>query len=273
MPTSASLFARIAAMEIRGRERHWSLMPPELARRLKPRVERVGDGLATLLPKSDSLQMNRVVGLGSRGSVSAATVGELVALYRSARLRRFSVELPAGPRARATEARLVAAGLRTHRSFSLLLRDLSHPIARAPAGVRATRARGAALAEVVDIFRECFGGPVSRRAWALAAATRGRTESFIAWSGPSAMAVGSLLVEDRLGWFNGGATRPRWRHRGAHAALIVARLRRARGLGCRWAWSEASPPAPGRPSGSYRNLLRHGFEPVAEKRVLLWRER
>jgi len=273
MVPSARLLARIAAMEVRGRQRHWSFIPAALARRLRPRVVSVADGLATLMAASDALHVNRVVGLGRRRVAKPSDLEGLIAIYREAGLRRFRLELPPGPFARASEAAVLARGFRRTGAYALLVRDLSRPIASATAGPRVSRARRRELGEAVDIFARVFGSPPSRRAWALASVEAGHTEPFLAWAGGRPVAAGSLRVERDIAWLIGGATLPRWRHLGAHAALIDVRLRRARALGCRWAWSEASPPTPGKPSGSYRNLLRHGFEPAGEKRIFLWTSR
>lgn len=88
----------------------------------------------------------------------------------------------------------------------------------------------------------------------------------------SPVAVGALRIEGDLAWFGGTATLPRWRHRGAHTAVIGARLRRAARAGCRWVWVETAAPARGRPDGSRRNLLRMGFEQVCLRPTFVWNE-
>ncbi len=98
-------------------------------------------------------------------------------------------------------------------------------------------------------------------------------EHYLALEGTTPVAVGALRIERDLAWLGGAATLTPWRRRGAHGALIAARLRRAARRGCRWAWVETAAPVPGRPAGSWRNLLRHGFEEVCLKPIFLWRER
>ena len=78
------------AMSIRHTERHWSLIPAEVARRVRPRVVPIADGLVTLMERSDSLRMNRVIGIGHRSPVSPGTVDRVLELYRSSGLERFS---------------------------------------------------------------------------------------------------------------------------------------------------------------------------------------
>ena len=238
-----ALLVRIEAMAVRGRERQWSHIPAELARAVRPRVVRFGDALVTLMEKSDSLRVNRVIGLGHRGEASEQTIDAIVAVFTSAKLRRFSIEVGPGPQVENITRWLRERGFARHGGYSLLLRDPSLPLPRVPGGVRAVRARGTNLDVVIDIFSETFATPASRRGWSLAAAKSGDVEYFLAFVGTRPAGVG---------------------------ALIAARLRRAARLGCRWAWSETAEPARGRPAISRRNLLRLGFEEACNKSCFLW---
>jgi hypothetical protein len=58
-----------------------------------------------------------------------------------------------------------------------------------------------------------------------------------------------------------GATRSEFRRRGAQNAILAARIRRAAELGCTMVVTETGELVEDRPSSSYRNILRAGFEP------------
>lgn len=269
--TLASLLRRVEAMSVRKVEQHWAYVPADLAKRLRAAVTRVGDGFLTRLATSDSLRMNRVSGFGHLGGAEARHVDEIVAWYRAARVARFSLELGPGPQMEAIIAWLLERGFEESGGAVLLLRDCRKPVPRAPAGVRVARARPHQLPMAVNILETCFGSPASRRSWSLAAAHDEGLEQYLAYVGETPAAVGVLRVEDGLGWMGGGATLTRWRGRGAHSALILARLRRAARAGCRWTWVETAAPAPGRPDISRRNLLRFGFEQICHKPRFVWR--
>jgi len=261
---------RIEAMNVSGAERHWALIPPDLGRRVRPRVARVGDGLLTLMEKSDSLRMNRVVGLGHRGEARESMIDALVATYRDAGLGRFAVMLAPGPQ-RAEIARwLRKRGFTRRGGHTVLLRDCRQPVPPLTTTVRVVRARRAERAAVVAIHAATFRPPPSRMGWEMAAASAPGYEHYLAFVGATPIAVGSLRLEGRIAWLGGGATRTCWRRLGAHAALIAARLRRAARRGCIWAWAETALPVPGRPQGSFRNLLRLGFRRVAERPAFVW---
>lgn len=264
------ILRRIETMGIHGTERHWAHIPAELAKRARPQIARVGDGLATLMPASDSLRMNRVIGLGHRGEASEATIDGIIERYRSARVKRFSVLLGPGPQAAHIERWLLRRRFTRHGGYALLVRDCRQPVPRAVTDLRVGRAARSHREAIVRILGESFSMPASRRAWSLATVADPAYQYFLAFAGTMPAAVAAVRVEDDLAWLGGAATRTRWRHRGAHGALIAARLRRAARSGCRWAWSETAEPAPGRPGGSRRNLLRFGFEQACVKPIYLW---
>ena len=267
------ILSRIEAMGLRGAEDHWSMMPPELAKRCRAQSARIGDALATLMPTSDSLRVNRVVGLGHRQRVDAATIDEMIQRYRAARIKRFSVMPSPGPHAAGLARRLAARGFTRKPGLVLLLRDCRKPVLRPASSLRVVREGPALHRAAIEILHESFPSPPSRLAWALSARARDRYEHFIAFDSLRAVAVASLRIEGDLAWLGGAATRTRWRRRGGQGALIATRLRRAARRGCRWAWSETMEPIRGRPAASRRNLIRHGFVQVGRKPRFVWEER
>jgi GNAT superfamily N-acetyltransferase len=267
-----ALLSRIEAMGVRGREQYWSRMPPDLARRVRPRTAHVGDAFVTLMEKSDSLRVNRVIGMGHRGEAAPAMIDEIIELFRRARVARFSFELSPCRQADAIERWLTDRGFVRTSGYSLLIRDLGEPVARAPSGVRVVRAGRAHYDTVTRIFGETFAIPVTRRGWSRSAVAAADSEHFVALIGSKPVGAAALSRDGDIAWLGGGATLTRWRRKGAHAALIAARLRRAAHHGCRWAWSETTVPAPGRPSGSRRNLIRFGFRELCLKPAFVWRE-
>src|SRR5262245_38115532 len=122
MALSPALFRRIEAMNVRGRQRTWAYIPPALARRTQSRVIRIADGVATLMKRSDSLRVNRVIGLGNRGEATAGTIDRLIAIYREHRIPRFSLEVAPGPQAEALDRWLAARGFSRGHGYSVLAR-------------------------------------------------------------------------------------------------------------------------------------------------------
>lgn len=74
--------------------------------------------------------------------------------------------------------------------------------------------------------------------------------------------TGAIFVEGGMAEFGFGATLETARGRGCQTALLQRRIEDAEGAGCRTLFVETGERAEDRPSTSYRNILRAGFEEV-----------
>jgi hypothetical protein len=81
----------------------------------------------------------------------------------------------------------------------------------------------------------------------------------VAFDGDDPAATGALYVDGDVGWLSLGATLPEHRRKGAQGALLAERIRIAPALGCTALVTETGEAVEGRPSNSYRNILRAGF--------------
>jgi GNAT superfamily N-acetyltransferase len=82
---------------------------------------------------------------------------------------------------------------------------------------------------------------------------------YVAYDGESPTGAGALFVHEGIGWLGFGATLAQFRGRGAQSAILAARIEDARKQGCSTVVTETGELAEGRPSSSYRNILRAGF--------------
>jgi GNAT superfamily N-acetyltransferase len=75
-----------------------------------------------------------------------------------------------------------------------------------------------------------------------------------------AQACAATLIEDGVAEFGIAATLEPARGRGCQTALLHRRIRDAAAAGCHTLFVETGERVPDRPSGSYRNILKAGFE-------------
>lgn len=75
-----------------------------------------------------------------------------------------------------------------------------------------------------------------------------------------AQACGAMLIDGGIAEFGIGATLEGARGRGCQTALLHRRISDAAEAGCRTLFVETGERVPDRPSASYRNILRAGFE-------------
>ncbi|WP_424533522.1 GNAT family N-acetyltransferase [Sphaerisporangium viridialbum] len=111
---------------------------------------------------------------------------------------------------------------------------------------------------MVDMAASCVGKPNWRQ--------------YAVWDGERIIAVGSIFINGECADMFGGATLPEGRRRGAHSALLTARVRAAKAAGCRWLVAESGAENSGDHNTSLHNMLRTGFEPLYERVTWLWRE-
>jgi GNAT superfamily N-acetyltransferase len=84
--------------------------------------------------------------------------------------------------------------------------------------------------------------------------------AFLALDGDEPAAAAAVWTKPPAAYFGFAATLPAHRGRGGQGALFAKRIERARGAGCRTLVTETGELREDRPSASYRNILRYGFE-------------
>jgi len=253
-------------------EAFWEALPLSLARKRGMQRFRLGGALVSLTRKSTSLQRNRVLGLGVRHRATENMVDEIMKRFRAAHVARFSFHVSPSPQSGTITEWLKGRGFVLHHNYVKLFRDT-----RAPAGVATpftTKRIGKAHAsQFVQVFFEVFPWPRDLGAWLVATFGNPDFSHFLVFDGARPVATGLLYTSGNTAWMGWGATLVKWRRRGAHSALIAARIRRAADLGAKWIACATMEPTPGRPSRSYRNLLKQGFEPAYLRPIWVWEKR
>lgn len=114
-----------------------------------------------------------------------------------------------------------------------------------------------------------YGMPDRLDAWTGAVVGRPGWSCYLALDGDEPAGAGAVYVHEGVGWLGFAGTLPDFRGRGAQGAILAARIRRAAELGCRAVVTETGELQEGRPSNSYRNILRSGFDLVYVRPNLL----
>jgi len=204
-----------------------------------------------------SPMLNRVVGLGvdrpaTEEDVDAAlaAIGRGVTFYVAVSPQAEPAELPAW-----LEQRGLAPGW-GWMSFS---RGPADP-PRFVTSLRLARAEsGAEAAAFARIQRVAYDLPEELEPVLALAPERG-WECWLALDGDEPAGAGALFARDGVCYLGLGATLPEHRGKGAQGALLAERIRRAGELGCDLVVTETGERRDDRPSSSYRNILRAGFE-------------
>lgn len=204
--------------------------------------------------------LNLVLGATEPGAVAG---GHLAAALAWTRERGVSPYVPVTPGLAETEAAerwLAANGLSPGYPWMKFVRDPHPPRFRAPAGVEVSEIDADASEPFATIVAAGFGLP----AWAASvfAGLPGRRgwRCYVARVDGELGACGAMLIDDGIAVFGPSATLEPARRRGCQLALLHRRLDDAIAAGCELLFVETGARAEGRPEGSYRNILRAGFE-------------
>jgi len=111
-----------------------------------------------------------------------------------------------------------------------------------------------------ETFVRGYGVPELMRDWLARLPGRRGWHCFVAYDGATPAATGAVFAHGGAGWLGVAATLPEHRRRGAQGALLAARIRAAAEAGCGVVVTETGALVEGKPSNSYRNILRAGFE-------------
>jgi len=207
---------------------------------------------------------NRVNGLGLERDVDDAILDEIDAFFADAGVRYWIGVSPLA-RGRLT-ALLKLRGFETSYAWAKFGRTTETP-PEARTDLRVAAVGPDAAAAFTRVVTAGFGMAAS--AEGLLAGAPERLHCFLALDGDIPVGGGLLHVRGEVGWLGAGATLPEHRGRGAQSALLAARIRRARELGCAAVTTETGELVPDRPNASYRNIARAGFEELYVRPNLL----
>ncbi|HEX6679083.1 MAG TPA: GNAT family N-acetyltransferase, partial [Gaiellaceae bacterium] len=120
-----------------------------------------------------------------------------------------------------------------------------------------------------DVFQRAYGTPELLRPRLEQIPGETGWYCFVAFAKGVPAATAAVFVTRDVGWFGMAGTLPEFRRRGAQTVLLAARIAAAREAGCSVVVTETGEPVEGRPSNSYRNIVRAGFDPAYVRRNYL----
>lgn len=232
--------------------------PADLSAELGIASAEIGGATCIALPAVDTTMLNRAVGLGVDRAATEADLDEIAVFF--ARLGvRYAIPLAPGAQPAELEGWLRARGFEPGYAWMKFRRGVEPP-PPVETDLRAEEVgpeRGRDFGVVVG---EAYGLPRSVADWWADAAASPDTRCFVAYDGEEAAAAGLLVVSGDAGWLGAAGTRAEFRRRGGQGAILAARIRAAAELGLEVLVTETGERVPDRPSNSYRNILRMGFE-------------
>jgi hypothetical protein len=233
------------------------------AERADPRAVTAISLTATAVGPATAVRCRGAGPLLNRGYDAPADATQLAALrahYESAGVPLYFLYIDGADRA---PGEIERAGLvRYRRGMVYLARDLRAPVAPVATALDVGPVTAGELPRATEIY--CAAFDADRGLAPVVASMHGAPgwHFLVARAAGEPIALGILYVQGELAVLFGGATSPRFRQRGAQAALVTARVALARELGCSWIGGHTGEPVADDPQHSFHNMTRAGLVPV-----------
>ncbi|MEZ5077907.1 MAG: GNAT family N-acetyltransferase [Solirubrobacterales bacterium] len=253
--------SRFDPVERRFWRKCWELVPPGLAREQGVARREFGPMQATIaVSLPEAAMMNLVLGAADPGAVAA---GHLAAATDWVTSRGASCCVPVSPGApetAAAESWLRDNGFEPGYAWMKFVRDAHEPRFKVPTDVEVLELADPREAPFGMILATGFELPAWAAAFFAGLPSRPGMRCYVARLDGRPQACAAMLVDGGVAEFGGAATLEPARGRGCQLALLHRRIRDAAAAGCDTLFVETGERVPGRPSASYRNILRAGFE-------------
>ncbi|MFN8218445.1 MAG: hypothetical protein U0R71_17790 [Solirubrobacterales bacterium] len=252
---------RLDAAERRYWGEAWSSVPAAVAAERGIEVRRFGPVQASIAAAlADAPMLNLVLGATEPNAVAGGHLEAALAWTRERGVSPYVQVTPDLPETEPAEAFLAASGHAPGYPWMRFVRDPHPPRFKPPAGVEVKEIGAEASEPFGTIVANGFGLPL----WgaALFAGLPGRE----AWRCYAARVEGevggcaAMLTDGEVALFGPSATLEAARRRGCQLALLRRRIIDAAEAGCTVLFVWTGARAEDRPAGSYRNILRAGFE-------------
>jgi hypothetical protein len=224
-------------------------------------VEEIGGAVCVAFSQlGDSTLVNRATGLGLARAASDADLDEIDGFFSGLGVR-YAIALSPDAAPANVGDRLADRGFQAGYAWAKFRRGVDAPAAvDTPLHVeRVSAARAPAFAHVV---RTAWELPAAVEPWLAALAERPGWHCYVAFDGDEPAAAGAVFVSQGVAWLGLASTVAEQRRRGGQNAIMAARIRHAAALGCDVVVTETGEQLEDRPSNSYRNIVRNGFEQV-----------
>jgi hypothetical protein len=240
----------------------WDSVPRAVAVAKGVRRAQFGPVQATVTAAaSEQRFLNLILGAGEADAAAEGFVDEAVDWVREQGVRGFALLDPNLPGASAAERALAGAGYERRHDWMRFVRDAHPPRFKVAGDVEVVEVEGSAEdAPFGTIAALGFGLPAWVASLFAPLPARPDWRCYLARIDGEPQACAAMLIDGEVAELGIAATLEGGRRRGCQLALLARRIDDAAAAGVRTIFVETGARVPGRPSTSYGNILRAGFE-------------
>ena len=237
----------------------WESVPPEVAEEHGVRLRDFGPIQASIVTDLPEVGMLNLL-LGAAEDPGSENLAGAADWAEAQGVAPYVPVTPALPGSESAEAWLREKGFEPAYAWMKFTRDPHPPRFPTPGEVEVVELTGSEQEPFGTIAAIGFGLP----AWAseFFAHLPGKEgwRCYVAKVGGESQGCAAMLIDDGIAEFGVAATLESARGRGCQTALLHRRICDAAEAGCHTLFVETGERVPGRPSASYRNILKAGFK-------------
>jgi GNAT superfamily N-acetyltransferase len=237
----------------------WESVPPEVAEQRGIELRDFGPIQATIAADLGHVGMLNLL-LGATEDPAGEHLGAAADWAEERGATAYVPVTPGLPGAETAEAWLRDNGFAPAYAWMKFVRDAHPPRFPAPDEVEVVEVSAPDAEPFGTIAAVGFGLPAWGAEFFAHLPGRDGWRCYVARVGGEAQACAAMLIEDGLAEFGVAATLESARGRGCQTALLRRRIVDAAEAGCHTLFVETGERVPERPSASYRNILKAGFE-------------
>jgi GNAT superfamily N-acetyltransferase len=238
----------------------WDSVPAQIAAERGVEMQSFGPVQATVAGDLASVGMlNLVLGATETGALERGHLASALDWAGTKGVAPYVPVTPSLPQSQAAEDWLAGSGFERGYGWMKFVRD-PHPPRFAAPEVEIVELSEPEQEPFGMIAATGFGLPAWGAAFFADLPGREGWRCYVARLDGAAQACAAMLVEDGVAEFGVAATLEPARGRGCQLALLRRRILDAAEAGCHTLFVETGERVPDRPSASYRNILRAGFE-------------
>jgi hypothetical protein len=205
--------------------------------------------------------LNLILGGASGVAAAEGSLDEAIEWTREQETRGYALLTPERPGTASAEAALAAAGFERTDGWMRFVRDVHRPRFEVADDIEVIELDGSEEdAPFGTIAALGFGLPAWTASFYAPLPALPDWRCYLALIDGEPQACAAMLVDGELAKFGIAATLEGGRRRGGQLALLRRRIEDAAAAGVRTLAVETGERVPGRPSTSYANILRAGFE-------------
>jgi len=239
----------------------WDSVPAAVATEHGIEVRQFGPIQATIVTGLARVGMlNLVLGAAEPGAVADGHLAAAAAWTRERGTSPYISVTPGLAEAESAETWLRENGYVPAYAWMKFVRDPHPPRFKPPTEVEVVEQAGGDQDPFGMIAATGFGMPAWASTFFAGLPGRDGWRCYVARIDSEPVACGAMLIDGEVAELGIGATLESARRRGCQLALLHRRITDAAAAGCRTLLVETGERVPDRPSASYRNILRAGFE-------------